>query len=71
MMPDSTEPHLPWVSIVIPAYNHADYLDAAIQSVFNQDYLNIELIVLDDNSTEELVDDTVVTNLIRAEFDDK
>lgn len=39
-------------SIVIPAYNYAQYLDDCIQSCLNQTYKNIEVIVVDDNSTD-------------------
>jgi len=42
----------PLVSIVIPSYDHERYLAAAIDSVLAQDYPAIELIVIDDGSTD-------------------
>lgn len=41
------------VSVVIPAYNAAPYLGDAINSVLDQSYKRIDLIVIDDGSTDE------------------
>jgi glycosyltransferase involved in cell wall biosynthesis len=43
----------PIVSIVIPSYNHAQYIEAAIRSVLQQTLQDIELIVIDDGSKDD------------------
>ena len=48
----------PLVSVVIPTYNHAHFLVAALQSVSDQTYSNWEAIVVDNHSTDNT--DTVV-----------
>lgn len=42
----------PLVSICVPAYNHEMYVQACIQSIIEQDYDNIELLVIDDGSSD-------------------
>lgn len=40
------------ISVLIPAYNHECFIGDTIRSIFDQDYDNIELLVIDDGSTD-------------------
>ena len=63
----------PLVSIILPVYNHGEFLRDSIQSILNQDYKNFELIIVNDGSTdstnqilEEISTDAQIT-IIRQE----
>lgn len=42
----------PTVSVIVPNYNYARYLEARLQSILNQSFQDFELILLDDASTD-------------------
>ncbi|WP_255120012.1 glycosyltransferase [Synechococcus sp. Cruz CV-v-12] len=43
----------PKISVIVPNYNHQSYLVRRLDSIYNQTYQNLEVILLDDCSTDE------------------
>jgi len=56
MSADDTERSGPVVSILLPSYNHARYVEEAIRSIWAQTYPHVELVVVDDGSRDESPD---------------
>lgn len=43
---------LPLISVIVPIYNIEEYLQKCIESIINQTYTNIQIILIDDGSTD-------------------
>jgi glycosyltransferase involved in cell wall biosynthesis len=52
----------PLVSVTMPAYNYGKYVEQAVRSAWEQDYPNLELICVDDGSTDDTL--TVLQRLM-------
>ena len=62
----------PLVSVIVPAYNHAKFVRTCLQSVYQQDYTRLELIVVDDCSqdgTADLCRKFVAARVNKARFE--
>lgn len=49
---NSASASLPWVSVIIPSFNHAPYLRECVDSVLAQDHAKLQVIVVDDGSSD-------------------
>lgn len=43
----------PLVSVIVPSYNYEKFIEAAMESIYNQTYMLLELIIIDDNSKDD------------------
>lgn len=44
----------PLISIIVPVYNVEDYIEECLESLVKQTYKNLEIILIDDGSTDNL-----------------
>ena len=49
------------ISVVIPCYNHGQYIDKAVNSILNQTFADLEIIVVNDGSTDSFTVDKLKT----------
>jgi glycosyltransferase, putative len=60
------------ISVVVTCYNHQDYIEQCLRSIFAQTYRNIELLVLDDGSSDhsaEIIEAVLVDSPFPMRFE--
>jgi glycosyltransferase involved in cell wall biosynthesis len=65
MTPTASDSDRPDVTVVVPSFNNADYLDRAIRSAFALKTVSVEVIIVDDGSTDHTV---AVAQSLQREF---
>ena len=64
----------PLVSVIIPTFNHAHFLKKALESVIEQTYVNWEIIIIDNHSsdnTEDVINEFKLHNIILKKINNK
>ena len=56
------------LSVIIPNYNHGEFIEEQIDAIINQEYKCFELIIIDDKSTDNSVD--IIKNIIKKNPDE-
>nr|WP_287411769.1 glycosyltransferase [Pseudodesulfovibrio sp.] len=56
------------ISIVVPSYNHSEYIETCLDSIYFQDYENLEIIIVDDCSTDNSAQ--IIRNWIKGVEED-
>ena len=60
------------ISVVVTCYNHQDYIEQCLRSIFEQTYRNIELLVLDDGSSDksaQIIQETLADSPFPTRFE--
>jgi glycosyltransferase involved in cell wall biosynthesis len=54
-LPNANTENMPLVSILVTTYNTSPYVKSSLESLLSQSYKNLQIIVIDDNSTDDTV----------------
>ena len=63
---------LPLISVIVPVYKVENYLDCCVQSIVNQTYSNLEILLIDDGSPDAsgaMCDTWAEKDILRADHE--